>query len=236
MTAFFVIHSDLPREGPGDDESLNWALSHLTLPRAPRILDAGCGPGADIPGLLAHRPQARILALDTHAPFIDRVRARHADDPRVRAGTDDMARPDGRFDLIWTAGALYFLGVRAGLQGWRDHLTDECAVIYSELCWTGQPRSDAALAHWAQYEAMQDQNGVLADTRAAGFTVLAHRYLPQAAWATYYQPVQARIDRLRGTEPDAELTAALDAEQSEIDLWHAHGNEYGYLQVVAVPE
>jgi trans-aconitate methyltransferase len=233
---FFLIHSDLPREGPGDLESLNWALSQIALPETPRILDAGCGPGADIPGLLVHRPLAQIEARDTHAPYIDRIMATYADDPRVQASTDDMATPSGQFDLIWSAGAVYFLGVRAALTGWRDHLTPSGAVIFSEISWTGAPVSDAAKDHWAEYGAMQDWQGVLADVKAAGYRVIAHRFLPRAAWANYYGPIQARVDELRAANPDQALIGFLDAEQAEIDLWRAHGDEYGYLQVVAVPE
>ena len=236
MKEFFEIHTDLPREGPGDDESLNWALSQIELPDAPRILDAGCGPGADIPGLLAHRPKAQIDARDTHQPFVDRINAAYAGDARVTARAEDMAEPDGLYDLIWTAGALYFLGVRNGLSGWRAHLTDAGAVIFSELCWTGKPRSPAVTSFWAQYEAMQEWQGVLEDTDAAGYRVIAHRFLPRAAWANYYDPLQGRIDVLRRSNLTPELTAALDAEQSEIDLWRNHGEAYGYLQVVAVPQ
>lgn len=236
MKEFFLIHSDLPREGPGDLESLNCALSQISLPDAPRILDAGCGPGADIPGLLAHRPQARIEARDTHAPYIDRILATYVDDPRVHASTEDMAKPIGQFDLIWSAGAVYFLGVRAALTAWRDHLMPAGAVIFSEISWTGEPVSDEARAHWAEYEGMQEWHGVLADVEAAGYRIVAHRFLPRAAWASYYDPIQARVDTLRASNPDQALTNALDAEQAEIDLWRAHGDEYGYLQVVAVPE
>lgn len=236
MKEFFKIHHGLPREGPGDDESLNWALSQIDLPDAPRILDAGCGPGADIPGLLAHRPKAQIEALDTHQPFVDSINVAYAGDARVTAHAEDMAKPNGLYDLIWTAGALYFLGVRDGLTGWRAHLTDAGAVIFSELCWTGKPRSASVSSFWAQYEAMQAWQGVLADTEAAGYRVVTHRFLSRAAWANYYDPLQARIELLRRSNPTRELAAALDVEQSEIDLWRNHGEAYGYLQVVTVPQ
>ena len=52
--AFFTVHQDLPREGPGDRESLDWALGLAGVAPEGVILDAGCGPGADVPGLLAH--------------------------------------------------------------------------------------------------------------------------------------------------------------------------------------
>ena len=44
--AFWAIHSDLPREGPGDNASTARALGAMTeLPAAPAIFDIACGPG-----------------------------------------------------------------------------------------------------------------------------------------------------------------------------------------------
>jgi hypothetical protein len=44
---FFFRHRDLPREGPGTDECTQEALRLLPpLPPQPRVLDLGCGPGA----------------------------------------------------------------------------------------------------------------------------------------------------------------------------------------------
>lgn len=233
MKEFLEIHSDNPREGPGDQESLDWALGHFDLASDARVLDAGCGPGADIPGLLAHVPRARLVAIDGHAPYVDRVRAAFAGDARVQAIVGDMARPEGRFALIWCAGALYHLGVEPGLRGWRDHLEQGGVVAFSELAWTGAPRSPEALEFWAEgYPAMQDRAGVLADTRTAGYDIVADRFLPAAAWQAYYGPVEARVAALRAGNPGPGMQAALDAEQHEIDLWRAHGDEYGYLQVV----
>jgi len=234
-----LIHSGNPREGPGDRESMDWALncalSQVDLPEAPRVLDAGCGPGADIPGLLAHMPRARLIAMDSHAPYIERVRAEFVDDPRVKGVTGDMAQPEGRFDLIWSAGALYNLGVGKGLRDWHAHLVDGGAVVFSELAWTCAARSAAATDHWAAvYPAMQDREGVLAEARAAGYEIRADRFLPRAAWANYYDPLQARVDELRAADAGPGMQAALDEEQREIDLWRGHGDEYGYLQVVAI--
>jgi ubiquinone/menaquinone biosynthesis C-methylase UbiE len=46
MNIFFEIHKDLPREGPGDNESTRKAFSMLVdLPAEPDILDIACGPG-----------------------------------------------------------------------------------------------------------------------------------------------------------------------------------------------
>jgi hypothetical protein len=43
---FWEIHSELPREGPGDNASTGKAFAMLAeLPQAPRVLDVACGPG-----------------------------------------------------------------------------------------------------------------------------------------------------------------------------------------------
>jgi hypothetical protein len=43
---FWEIHTSLPREGPGDNESTQKAYRILKeLPENPRILDIGSGPG-----------------------------------------------------------------------------------------------------------------------------------------------------------------------------------------------
>lgn len=233
--ALLTIHSGLPREGPGDRESLDWALGQAGVARSARVLDAGCGPGADIAGLLAHAPDGHVVAMEAHAPYAARVRAAFAIDRRVSVLDGDMARPPGRFDLIWSAGAVYFLGVTAALAGWRDHLAPGGAVVFSELSWCVADPAPAAVAFWAEgYPAITDAAGIAAQVQAAGYRVIAQRWLPRAAWAAYYDPLSARLAMLRAGA-DADMTAALDAEQAEIDLWRAHGGDYGYLQVVARP-
>ena len=232
---FFKIHSELVREGPGDRESLDWALRQAGVARNARILDAGCGPGADIAGLLAHAPAGEMVAMETHAPYAAKAQAAFGGDPRVTVLDGDMACPPGRFDLIWSAGAVYFMGVTAALDAWRGHLAKGGAVAFSHLGWRVAQPAPAARAFWAEgYPGMTDAAGIVAQVAAAGYRVQAQRWLPSAAWAAYYDPLAARIAALRDGA-DADRTAALDAEQAEIDLWRAHGDDYGYLLIVARP-
>ncbi len=233
--AFFTVHSGLTREGPGDRESLDWALAQAGVARDARILDAGCGPGADIAGLLAQAPAGQVVAMEMHAPYAARVRAAFAGDGRVTVLEGDMARPPGRFDLIWSAGAVYFLGVTAALDAWREHLAPGGAVAFSQIGWCVADPAPAAVAFWAEgYPEITDASGIAAQVAAAGYGIIAQRWLPRAAWAAYYDPLAERVAALRAGA-DADLVAALDAEQAEIDLWRTHGDDYGYLQIVARP-
>ena len=50
----------LERAGPGDAESLRWALDVAQTPADARVLDAGCGIGADTGTLIAAVPRGRV--------------------------------------------------------------------------------------------------------------------------------------------------------------------------------
>lgn len=67
---FLTLHDGLPREGPGDRERFNWVVALAAVPADGVICDAGCGPGADIAGLLAHVPRGRAEALERHAGLV----------------------------------------------------------------------------------------------------------------------------------------------------------------------
>ena len=63
--AFFALHRDLPREGPGQAEDVHWALYTAAVPEEARICDLACGPGADTRTLAKARPHARITGIDS---------------------------------------------------------------------------------------------------------------------------------------------------------------------------
>lgn len=73
MEFFFEIHQALPRQGPGSSESTRQAFNLLPeLSSKPRILDIGCGPGAQTIEL-AKLSRGLIIALDNHQPYLDQL-------------------------------------------------------------------------------------------------------------------------------------------------------------------
>ncbi|MFN4158292.1 MAG: class I SAM-dependent methyltransferase [Gemmobacter sp.] len=228
--AFFTLHRGLPREAPGDAESLAWALEVAGVPARARILDAGCGPGADLAVLARLRPAAELVGMDLHAPFIEAVRARL---PGVVAICGDMLAPPGVFDLIWSAGAAYGPGVSAALAAWAGHLVPGGAVAFSDCLWRSPRPAPLARAFWDRdYPGMRDLPGHLARIEAAGYRVRGARWLGAAAWEAYYGPLAARVAALR-PGADADLAAVLDRAEAEIALWRDHGGDYGYYLTVA---
>lgn len=233
--AFLTLYTDLAREGPGAAADLGWALSVAGTPQKARICDAGCGSGADTLTLAKERPLAQIEAVDQLAHFVAAAQKRVAPfGARVHVRQGDMAGLTGPYDLIWCAGALYFLGVTEGLHLWRSALAPGGAVAFSEPCLLPRP-SDAARAFWAEYPQISDVAGIRGRVAAAGYRVLGEQMQIGDAWEAYYIPMAKRIAKLR---PDATgpLAEALDEAEREIARWRAAPSEIAYALMVVAPQ
>lgn len=233
--AFFTLHCDLPREGPGEAADVAWAAQALGLAPNAQMADIACGPGADIGALLTAAPDGHVTALDKTAHFVDVARGAWVDDPRATVLRADMARIMNTYDMIWCAGAVYFLGVTEALTHWRKSLNPGGAVVFSEPCWFTDAPSPRSVTNWAEYPAMSDATGIKARVEAAGYDVVATRRLSDQAWEDYYAPLDARIAALR-PGADAALAKVLDQAEAEAAAWRMHRDEFGYLLTIARPK
>ncbi|MEU1879741.1 GNAT family N-acetyltransferase [Streptosporangium sp. NPDC020072] len=70
VAAFFALHDDLARQGPGSDATTRHLLSLAgpPVPR-PRVLDIGCGPGRS--SLVPAQAGAEVTAVDLRQPYLD---------------------------------------------------------------------------------------------------------------------------------------------------------------------
>ena len=241
-TALFLeLFSGLPRQGPGAAASTRRALALVpSVGPQTRVLDAGCGTGAQTL-VLAENSPAHIVAIDNHPPFVDALNreARSlgiAD--RLEARVADMRSldfPSGTFDLIWCEGAIYNVGVEVGLRDWRRLLRPNGHVALTEACWRKARPPAECVAFWnEEYPAIRETTALLEAVEACGYDVVGHFPLPPSAWwDDYYRPLQDNVTAFRERhrdEPDAQEMA--DGVQREIDVWHAHGEFYGYEFVV----
>lgn len=233
--AFFAIHSSLPREGPGDRATISWAMAFARPPADGRILDAGCGPGADIPWLLDYVPRGRLVAVDSHAPYAHQVRMRFRGDARVKVIHGDMLKQSGPFNLIWAAGSLYAPGVDVALPVLRRMLVPAGRIVFSDLCWTGPDRPPEVVEFFArEYPAMGDEATLRSRVARAGMRFHAVNALTSAAWEAYYGPLENRLELLRRDVPDDPVLARqIETHEREIALWRKYGDTFGYLLCVA---
>lgn len=239
--AFFAVHSDMPREGPGDRASVEKALQLAApLPPRPDVLDIACGPGGQTLDLADLLPCARITALDGHPPFLRQLEVRGQDAgvmDRISIVHGDMARlpyPPQSFDLIWCEGAAYIIGFDAALAAWKPLLRPGGVLALTEPVWLRSDPPAPVRACWEEYPAMEDVASARRRAVERGYHILGDFVLSDAAWQTYYygpleQRMQAAATRLAG-DPVAEVVLA--EIRDEIDCRRAYPEYYGYLFLV----
>ncbi len=235
---FLDLMASLPRQGPGTPDDVAWAACTAGLAPDARICDAGCGIGADLPALLAAAPEGQVTAVEKYPPFVDRLQARFGDQPRLAIQGGDMGRLKGPYDLVWSAGAVYFLGVVKALSLWRPALAPGGAVAFSQPCFFTKSPPEAAREFWGKDE-VDTEAALHTKIAKAGYRLEDSRRLSDAAWEAFYGPMEHRIAAQRAdpmARADAAVQAVLDTAEAEMETWRALRAETGYLLCVVRPE
>ncbi len=239
---FFEVHRDMPRQGPGSDLSTRRALCLAgPLPKAPAILDIGCGPGEQTL-CLARATGGHVTAVDTHQPFLDDLAQRASaaglsGQITIRnQSMSELSDPDGAYDLVWCEGAVFIMGFEAGLRAWRRLLRPGGVLGLSESVWLTDTPPAAARAFWdSEYPAITSVEENLALLARSGYRLLGYFILPASDWMEgYYLPIRARLAALRpfhAGDPEAEAVFAM--EEREIRMYEEHGDSYGYAFFIA---
>lgn len=243
MEVFFDVQSELPRQGPGDDDSTRRALDLCRpLSAAARVLDVGCGPGAQTLVLAEELKDARIRAVDIHQPYLDDLEKRAAAAgvrDRVSAmklSMDDLPFDPESFDLIWAEGSAYIMGIEKALAAWKPLLKRGGFLAFTELVWLSDDRKkEAADFFGREYPAMMDRSGVAGLVREAGYELVAEFTLPDSAWwEPYYTPLLARLPGLEAKYAGSAAKLSVIAEtRREIEIRRRFASCYGYEFYVA---
>lgn len=234
---FFEVFEALPRQGPGNRECAASALRLCgELPPAPAILDLGCGVGGQTLHL-AELTGGSILAIDSHAPSIERLQATLAArglSQRVQAQVGDMTRleqsPES-FDLIWSEGALYNIGIGNALRICHGLLRPGGCLAFTDAVWRKEdPPPEVRASFDLDYPAMGRADDVVEIIQHSGFELLGRFILPDAAWwDDFYTPMEQRITELHGKHAkDAEALAILHQLAQEPEMHRRYSNYYAY--------
>lgn len=240
---FFEVYEPLPRQGPGNRACAEKALGLCRqLPQAPAVLDLGCGVGGQSLHLAELLPSALITAMDSHAPSIERLSAAIAQRglaERVRPLVGDMARPGlppESFDLIWSEGALYNIGIEHALQICHGLLRLDGYLAFTDAVWrTEDPPPEVKASFDFDYPEMGTVPDALHAIRKTGLTLVGHFTLSDAAWWNdFYTPMQRRIEELRRRYlGDAAALAVLDQLAQEPEMHRRHSDHYAYEFFIA---
>jgi SAM-dependent methyltransferase len=238
---FLEVFEALPRQGPGDRSSAARALGMCRdLPSRPAVLDLGCGTGGQTLHL-AELTTGAIVAVDRHIPNVVRLGgglARRRLSHRVRPVVGDMARPSfpaSCFDLIWSEGALYNIGIDRALRICRTLLRPAGYLAFTDAVWRrGDPPPEIRAA-FDDYPNMGWASDLLVAIEAGGFEVVDHFTLPDRAWwDAFYAPMEMRLQELRHCyADDAEALVALDEIGREPELHRRYREYYAYEFFVA---
>ena len=234
---FFEVFESLPRQGPGNRACAARALAFCReLPPAPAVLDLGCGVGGQTLHL-AELTSGSIVALDSHAPSIERLRATVAARglaERIRPVVGDMASPglpSASFDLVWSEGALYNIGIENALRICHGLLRPGGYLAFTDAVWRKEnPPPEVKASFELDYPAMARVSDILAVIERAGFALLGHFSLPDEAWwDDFYTPMQQHIEDLRSRyADDGKALAVLDQLAQEPAMHRRHSDHYAY--------
>lgn len=239
---FYEVHSNLPREGPGENQSTEKAFRALkNLPSKPRILDIGCGPGMQTI-TLAKLSDGQITAVDNHQAFLDQLNQNAEKEGvigRIKTVKGDMFNlqfQKGSFDVVWCEGAIFIIGFEKGLRDWSPLLADKGYLVTSELSFLRKDLPQELEAYMKEmYAGLENSmaNTVeenIETAKKTGYKVIDSFILPKSSWwDNYYKPIEAKLPALKAkNKEDPQALAYLSGEEREIEMFRKYSDYYGY--------
>ena len=237
------LHLGSGRQGPGGDEETRLAIKLAGLEgRADlEIADIGSGTGAAA-RVLARNLDAQVTAVDLFPEFLAELNAAADAEDVSQSITTVLARmealpfEDEWFDVLWSEGAVYNMGFKAGVETWRRFLKPGGVLAVSELTWLTDERPAVLQSHWdAAYNEVDTASAKMAVLEKAGYAPIGYFALPKRCWLeNYYRPMQARFGAFLERQSNSDAARALvDAESAEIDLYERFSDfvSYGFYIV-----
>lgn len=243
LDLLFDLHRRNARQGPGSRDATLRAieLAGLKADRPLEIADLGCGTGASA-RVLADVLGARVTAVDFGEPFLDELERLAAAEgladriETVSASIDDLPFDDGRFDVIWSEGAIYNIGFEKGVRQWRRLLKPGGVLVASEITWLTASRPDGIDEYWNEaYPEIDLASAKLGILERAGYSPIGYFTLSPSCWeAGYYQAIEAGFDEFleRHDHSDA-ARAIVQGEREEIAQYRRYGGFYSYGVYIA---
>ncbi len=237
MEYFYELYEALPRCGPGENEFTRRAFNAIPRrPKQPFILDIGCGPGVQTLEL-AKISNGKIIALDNHQAFLDQLMKT----ARVEGFAEmiipknismlEMDFDENTFDIIWSEGALYFMGFRNGLKRCHQLLKSNGFLAVTEIVYlVNNPLAPLIQYFEKEYpdiKAVKDKIDLIQNER---FHLISNFTLPESSWLDrFYLPMEEEISRLNKKYQGNEIALGIFEEmKNEINLYRKFSDFYGY--------
>ncbi len=237
MEYLYELCEALPRCGPGDNESTRRAFNTIPkVPKQPFILDIGCGPGVQTLAL-ARISNGKIIALDNHQAFLDKLMKTARDEgleeniiPK-NISMLDIDFDENTFDIIWSEGALYFMGFQNGLRRCHQLLKNNGYLCVTELVYLARRPPVAVTQYFEnEYPDIKDVQGNIELIQNEGFHLISNFTLPKSAWLdSYYLPIEKELPGLNKKYQGNETALGVfEGFRNEINLYKKYSEFYGY--------
>jgi ubiquinone/menaquinone biosynthesis C-methylase UbiE len=148
----------------------------------PRILDVGCGSGVSTLEL-ARISGGNIVAVDIDKGALDKLINKAESEGLssrvavVHSSMLDMNFLPDSFDIIWTEGAISYIGFERGLREWRRLIVADGYLVV--------------------HDALSDLQNKIESTHTCGYTISGQLELPPDIWWNeYYAPLKRELEVL----------------------------------------
>ncbi|MEM8864085.1 MAG: SAM-dependent methyltransferase, partial [Planctomycetota bacterium] len=139
-------------------------------------------------------------------------------------------------DLIWSEGAIYNMGFRAGLEAWRPLLRPGGVLAVSEITWLRPHPPETIGQHWeSEYAEIATAAEKIAILEKAGYDLQGYFVLPPTDWIeNYYQPIEEHIPAFLARHSDRpEATQIAKIMRHEASLYERYLDYFSYGFYVA---
>lgn len=234
MKDFNLIFEALDVWGPGSKEDTLKALNAVSN-QIDSILEIGCGQG-NATQVLAMNSTASITAVDNEEFALELLMKKMCSqslEHRVSilcANMENLPCELASYDLIWSEGSAYIMGVEKALKAWRPFLKEEGVLVFSDAVWSVEKPNQESLDFWQQeYPDMTTVAVRIKQAEATGYELIETFSLSEEAWQFYYRPLEARLNELKD---ELYGSPVVDDIERELAVFHQREGEYDYQMFI----